>query len=123
MANNEPEHIQVQHILIAFSGSLPGQAVNRTQEEARNLAYDLLKQAQGGADFGALVKQYTDDSPPGIYGMSNLGVTPGQGEYPRNQMVAAFGDTGFPLEVGKIGIADFDPRTSPYGWHIVKRLK
>ncbi len=123
MANNEPEHIQVQHILIAFSGSLPGQAVNRTQEEARNLAYDLLKQAQEGADFDALVKQYTDDSPPGIYGMSNLGVTPGRGEYPRNQMVAAFGDTGFPLEVGKIGIADFDTRTSPYGWHIVKRLK
>jgi len=123
MANNEPDHIQVQHVLIAFSGSLPGQAVKRNKEEARALAYDLLKQAQDGADFDAMVKQYTDDSPPGIYGMSNLGVAPGPGEYPRNRMVAAFGDTGFPLEVGKIGIADFDPRTSPYGWHIVKRLK
>lgn len=122
-ANNEPDHIQVQHILIAFSGSLPGQAIKRSQEEARNLAYDLLKQAQEGADFDALVRKYTDDSPPGIYGMSNLGVAPARGEYPRNQMVAAFGNTGFPLEVGQIGIADFDPRTSPYGWHIVKRLK
>lgn len=122
-ANNEPDHIQVQHILIAFSGSLPGQPVKRSQEEARNLAYDLLKQAQEGADFDTLVRKYTDDSPPGIYGMSNLGVAPARGEYPRNQMVAAFGNTGFPLEVGQVGIADYDPRTSPYGWHIVKRLK
>jgi parvulin-like peptidyl-prolyl isomerase len=123
MANNEPEHIQVQHVLIAFSGSLPGQPVNRTQEEARNLAYDLLKQAKEGANFDELVKKYTDDSPPGIYGMSNLGVAPGRGEYPRNQMVGAFGNVGFPLGVGEIGIADYDPRTSPYGWHIIKRLK
>ncbi|MDB5080700.1 MAG: prsA [Chloroflexi bacterium] len=121
MANNEPEHIQVQHILIAFAGS--GTGAKRSKEEARTLAYDLLKQAQEGGDFDALVKQYTDDSPPGIYGMSNIGVAPARGEYPRNQMVAAFGNTGFPLEVGGIGIADYDQRTSPYGWHIVKRLK
>lgn len=123
MANNEPEHIQVQHILIGFSGSVPGQPIRRTQEEARTLAYDLLKQAQAGANFDELVRKHTDDSPPGIYGMSNLGVNPAQGEYPRNQMVAAFGDVGFPLQPGEYGIADYNPRTSPYGWHIVKRLK
>lgn len=123
MANNEPEHIQVQHVLIGFAGSVPGKRITRTQEEARALAYDLLAQAQAGADFDAIVRQHTDDSPPGIYGMSNLGVSPARGEYPRNQMVAAFGDTGFPLEVGGVGIADYDPRKSPYGWHVVKRLK
>jgi parvulin-like peptidyl-prolyl isomerase len=49
-------------------------------------------------------------------------VTPAAGEYPRNRMVAAFGDIGFGLGVGDVGIANFDPRTSPYGWHIIKRL-
>ena len=33
----------------------------RTQEEARTLAEDLVKQLRGGADFGALVEKYSDD--------------------------------------------------------------
>jgi parvulin-like peptidyl-prolyl isomerase len=38
-------------------------------------------------------------------------------------MVPAFGNVGFALKVGEIGIADYDPHTSPFGWHIIKRLK
>jgi parvulin-like peptidyl-prolyl isomerase len=38
-------------------------------------------------------------------------------------MVPAFGDAGFPLKVGEIGMASYDSTKSPYGWHIVKRLK
>jgi parvulin-like peptidyl-prolyl isomerase len=123
MANNEPDHVQVQHILIGFQGSVPGKRITRSKDEAKQLAYQLLEQAQAGADFDALVRQNTDDSPPGIYGMSNRGVAPARGEYARDGMVPAFGNAGFPLAVGAVGIADYDPRTSPYGWHIVKRLK
>lgn len=118
----EPEHIQVQHILVAFTGTAASKKP-RTQEEAKKLAYELLDKAKKGADFDALVKEYSEDMYPCIYGLSNNGVTPAQGEYPRNRMVAAFGDTGFPLKVGDVGIADYDPKKSPYGWHIVKRLK
>jgi hypothetical protein len=119
----EPEHIEVQHILIGFKGSLPGKDITRSKEEAKKLAYEILEKARAGEDFGGLVKKHTNDSFPGIYGMANIGVTPAQGEYPRGRMVGAFGDTGFPLDVGGIGIADFDPKKSPYGWHIVKRTK
>lgn len=119
----EPEHIKVQHILIGFTGSVPGKPVKRTTEEARALAQELLKRARAGEDFAALVKQYTDDAFPGIYGLSNRGVPPRQGEYPRTQMVPAFGDTGFPLQVGEVGLAEHDPQKSPYGWHIVKRIE
>jgi hypothetical protein len=38
-------------------------------------------------------------------------------------MVAAFGDVGFKLEVDSIGMSVFDAQKSPYGWHIIKRLK
>jgi parvulin-like peptidyl-prolyl isomerase len=119
----EPEHIKIQHILIGYSGSVPGKPIKRTLDEAKALAYDLLKRAKAGEDFAALVKANTDDAFPGIYGMANRGVAPRQGEYPRTQMVPAFGDAGFPLKVGEIGMADFDPQKSPYGWHIVKRLE
>jgi parvulin-like peptidyl-prolyl isomerase len=119
----EPQHVQVQHVLVGFSGSVPGKRITRTQDEAKTLAYDILKKAEGGADFDGLVREFTDDSPPGIYGMSNRGVQPAQGEYPRDGMVGAFGNVGFKLAVGQYGVADFDRTTSPFGYHVIKRLK
>lgn len=121
----EPERITVQHILIAFQGSVPDESISRTEEEARALAYELLDKIKEGADFDALVKEYTDDAYPGIYSMSNIGVEPDPGaeEYPRQRMVPAFGNVGFTLEVDEVGIADYDPDTSKYGWHLIKRIK
>ena len=72
-----------------------------------------------------LVKEHTDDQYPGIYRMSNIGITPDMAnkEYPREKMVKAFGDVSFSLKVGEVGMARYDPATSKYGWHIIKRLK
>ena len=116
----EPERIEIQHVLISFART--GTRARRSQAEAAELAATTLARANGGEDFDALVRELTDDSPPGIYRLSNIGVTSAAGEYPRNRMVAAFGNVGFGLGVGEIGMANFDPRTSPYGWHIIKRL-
>ena len=91
--------------------------------EAKKLAYEILDKAKKGENYDQLVKDNTDDQAPGIYSMSNNGVTPlSQAEYPRNQMVPAFGNVGFTLKVGEIGIADYDPQTSPFGYHIIKRV-
>ncbi|HSQ59006.1 MAG TPA: peptidylprolyl isomerase [Acidobacteriota bacterium] len=117
----EPQHVQVQHILIAFAGS--GTRATRSKDEAKKLAYEILERARKGEDFDALVRQHTDDSPPGIYGMSGIGVPPAPGEYARNGMVPAFGNVGFAISPGNIGMADWDAQASPYGWHIIKRLK
>ncbi|TDI14197.1 MAG: hypothetical protein E2P04_01165 [Acidobacteria bacterium] len=122
--SEEPDHIKVQHILIAFRGTLRGNKdVTRSMEEAKELAYQVLERAQQGEDFDALVKEYTNDQAPGIYAMANNGVTSAQGEYARGTMVGAFGNVGFVLEVGEIGIADFSTATSPFGWHIIKRIE
>ena len=59
----------------------------------------MFEKAKSGGDFDAMVKEHTDDSHP------------------------AFGDTGFPLEVGEYGLASYDLEKSKYGWHIVKRVK
>jgi hypothetical protein len=118
-----PQHVQVQHILIGFAGSVPGKAISRSKEEAKTLAYEVLERARKGEDFDELVRKYTDDSPPGIYGMSGTGVAPAAGEYSRDGMVAAFGNVGFSISPGNIGIADYDATASPFGWHIIKRLK
>lgn len=115
--------IEVQHLLVAHKDAgIPG--VTRSMEDAEKLAADLYAQIKDGADFDALVKEHTDDAHPGIYGMTMVG----QGDrnanvYPRKGMVAAFGDVGWRLDVGEVGVAPYDQRTSPYGWHIIKRTK
>jgi hypothetical protein len=120
----EPEHITVQHILISFRGR--GTKATRSMEEAKKLAEEIFARAKK-EDFNELVKNYTDDSPPGIYKMANRGVQAAGPpvEYNRegkNGMVPAFGDVGFSLEVGEIGMAPYDERKSPFGWHIIKRI-
>ena len=117
------EHIKVQHILISFAGKIPGKNVTRSQDEARALANQVFERAKKGEDFDELVRTYTDDRAPGIYSLSNSGVSPGEGEFSRDRMVPAFGNVGFSLAPGEIGMAEYDPRTSPYGWHIIKRLQ
>lgn len=123
-----PERLAVQHILIAFKGTIPGQdgaKVTRTKEEAQALAVKLFEQAKGGADFDALVKANTDDEYPGIYAMTNFDIPPNkeQKEYSRGGMVRAFGDVSFSLPVGGVGLAVYDPAFSKYGWHIIKRIR
>ena len=116
-------HIKLQHILIAFAGKVPGKNITRTEAEARQLAEEVLARAKAGEDFDALVRTYTDDAHPGIYGLSNSGVEPAAGEFSRDRMVPAFGEVGFSLAPGEIGLAVYDARKSPYGWHIIKRLE
>jgi len=120
----EPDHITVQHILIAFAGSIPEKTIMRTKEDAEKLANEIWDRAKKGDDFDALVKEYTDDVYPGVYKMSNFDAETDmdQGESPRAKMVKEFGDVSFKLSVNEVGMAEFSPERSKYGWHIIKRL-
>ena len=107
------ESITVQHVLIAFQGTrVPG--VTRSKDEAKALAEKLWAEAIGGADFKAMMKQHSNDGGPGEYPMTKQG---------RSGMVAGFGNVGFRLAVGEIGVAPFESKASPFGWHIIKRVK
>ena len=98
--------------------------VRRTEAEARTLAQDLLAKLKAGGDWSAAKRANSEDPPPGgPYGMSNRGVRAASGEVSRDAMVPAFGDVGFSLAVGELGLAPYDARTSPFGFHIIKRVK
>ena len=121
----EPDRVQVQHILISFKGADERVKAARSKEEAETLAKEILFKARQGEDFDAMMKEYSDDTGGGIYTMTNAGVQPdsSQGEFARHRMVKSFGDVSFALEVGEIGMAVYHPQNSKYGWHIIKRLK
>lgn len=118
----KPEHdatrVEVAHILIAFRGAARS-TQTRSQEEAEALTAELLSRALEGADFDALVAEYSNDPGPGPYMMQ----TDGSAGFPRSQMAKAFGDVGWRLGVGEIGVAGYHPRDSVFGWHIIKRLQ
>jgi parvulin-like peptidyl-prolyl isomerase len=117
-----PDRVTVQHILISFEGT--GTKATRTKEEALKLAQQVLDKVKRGEDFANLVRQYSDDDPVGIYTMFNEGVQRADPEeFPRNGMARGFGDVAFSLEVGHVGVAEHDEARSPYGWHIIKRIK
>lgn len=121
----KPDRVTVQHILIAFKGSIPKEDLNRNRDEAELLAKEIFERAKNGEDFDALVKEYTDDQHPSIYKMSNIGIPPDKSkeEYSRARMVKAFGDVSFKLGVNDIGLAEYHPEISKYGWHIIKRIE
>jgi hypothetical protein len=117
-------HIEVQHVLVGFKGTVPGKPITRTQAEAKALAHDILARAKKGESFDQLVQQYTDDQFPGVYRLADRGLEAVAGvEYPRDGMVKGFSDCAFSLKIGEVGIAEYSPTTSKYGWHIIKRLR
>lgn len=114
----KPEHkassVRVQHLLVAFKGAPRMSGIERSKEEAEVLTAELLVRIENEEDFDALVKEYTNDSHPGIYSMDTGS---------RKQMVGAFGNVAWRLEVGEVGVAPWDTTQSPFGWHIIKRLE
>lgn len=108
------EAITVQHILISFEGAPRMTGVTRSQRDAKAMAEKLYAQLLTGADFAQLMKTHSNDPGPGEYPMTKA---------TRGQMVKSFGDVGFRLKVGEIGVAPHDKQASPFGWHIIKRVK
>ena len=128
-ASGEPAVITVEHILIGVKGGRATSA-KREKDEAARFAFELLRRARDGEDFIKLRDEFTEDPGKGPYTMTNRGIPaerafPGQPprEYDRETMAKAFGDVGFSLEVGQIGVTDYEPATSPFGYHIIKRVK
>jgi parvulin-like peptidyl-prolyl isomerase len=91
-----------------YAGSARSTAT-RTKEEARSQIDSLKAEIDGGADFGALAQQHSD-CPSGKSG-GDLGM------FGRGQMVGAFEDTTYALEVGATsGVVETD-----FGFHIIQR--
>jgi hypothetical protein len=109
----QPKQIGAKHVLImhAQSKSKPD-SVTRSREDARRRAEEALTKVRIGAEFEAVVKEYTDE-PGGAERGGDLGV------FDRSTMVKTFADAAFELGVGQVsGIIE-----TVYGFHIIKRTE
>ncbi len=100
----EPQ-VRARHILIKASESAP----QTERDAARVRAEELLRRAQGGEDFAALARQYSEDE----------GSAPSGGDLgwnARGRMVAPFDEAQFDTEAGHV--TDHVVETQ-FGYHVI----
>jgi parvulin-like peptidyl-prolyl isomerase len=86
--------------------------MTRTKAEARVRADEALARARAGENFGALVKEYSDE--PGAAEREGA-----LGRFPAHAMVKPFSDAAFRLQVGEIS----DIVESQFGYHVILRTE
>ena len=102
------DQITASHILLMYAGSERSTA-SRSKEDAKTQIDDLSGLLAAGADFVELAGSHSD-CPSGMNGGS-------LGPFGRGQMVGAFEDTAFGLDVG----ATSDVVETPFGFHLIHR--
>ena len=102
------DQVNASHILLMYEGSARSTAT-RSKDEALAEIEALAKQLAEGGDFGQLAAE-NSDCPSGAKG-GDLG------SFGRGQMVGAFEDTAFGLEVG----ATSDVIETDFGYHLIQR--
>lgn len=100
--------VRASHILLMYTGSMRSSA-SRSKEEAQQLIADLSQQVANGADFADLARAHSDC--PSKASGGDLG------QFGRGQMVPAFEETAFALDVGATsGVVETD-----FGYHLIQR--
>lgn len=100
--------VRASHILLMYKGSARSTA-SRSKDEALALIQDLKTQIDAGASFADLAKAHSD-CPSGASG-GDLGM------FGRGQMVKAFEDTTYAMEIGAIS----DLVETEFGYHLITR--
>ncbi|GAB4243941.1 MAG: peptidylprolyl isomerase [Acidobacteriota bacterium] len=101
----QPEQVRLRHILLR----VPQDATPEQRRAVRARLLELRKQiVDGGADFGALAREHSED--PGSKAQG------GELVVGRGQTVEAFESAVFALGVGEVS----DVVETPYGLHLVK---
>ena len=106
-----PETVAAQHVLVAYKGAEKApKGVTRTKTEAKKRAEEVAEKAKSGADFSALVAEYSDD-PAAKERQGSVG------KFKRAAMAKPFSDAAFALAVDQSSGAV----ETPFGFHVIKR--
>lgn len=100
--------VRASHILLMYQGSARSSAT-RSKDDALSQINDIARQLGEGADFADLARKHSDC--PSSRAGGDLG------QFGRGQMVKAFEDTAFGMDVGQTsGVVETE-----FGYHLIQR--
>lgn len=107
----EDNFVSAKHILIPLVNLETGEALSeKDSADAEKLANEILEKIGKGEDFDTLMNTYSKDT--------GLAAYPDGYTFTNGEMVESFEKSAFSLKEGEVsGLV-----TSPYGYHIIKRL-
>ena len=105
---NIPDSVKASHILIAYQGTQLGAGLERTKEEAEQLADSIANVARNDKDkFAELASEYSADT-------SNKEQAGDLGYFVPGMMIPAFENYVFENSTGDIGVVE-----TPLGYHVI----
>lgn len=108
---NEPEKVGVRHVLVKYKGAKnAAETIARSREEACLRALEARDKVLGGADFDAIVSEYSDEA-------GAAGRRGSLGTLPRSELAPPFADAAFELTVGQMS----DVVETDFGFHLILR--
>jgi hypothetical protein len=112
-AAKEPDHVGLKQILVKYTGAKNAPAsITRSREDACLRAMEARDKLRGGADWDAVVKDYSDEA-----GAATRGGLVGRVE--RKELVPTVADAAFELDLSTLS----DVVESPFGFHLVFRTE
>jgi NIMA-interacting peptidyl-prolyl cis-trans isomerase 1 len=110
---NEPEKVGVRHVLVKYKGAKnAADTVTRTREEACLRALEARDKVLAGAEFDAIVTEYSDE--PGASERRGL-----IGQVERREVAPPFADAAFELSVQQMS----DVVETDRGFHLILRTE
>jgi parvulin-like peptidyl-prolyl isomerase len=107
----QPEKIGVRHVLVKYQGAKNAAAtITRSREDACLRALEARDKILGGADFDAIVTEYSDE--PGAADRRGS-----VGTIERKDVAPPFADAAFELTIGQMS----DVVETPFGFHLILR--
>ncbi|MCF8024022.1 MAG: SurA N-terminal domain-containing protein [Desulfobacteraceae bacterium] len=99
-----PETVEARHILL----KVPEDADEKTVQEVRKKAAEIMEKASSGADFAELARKFSEGPSAADGGYI--------GTLEKNDAVKPFSDQAFSMQPGEIS----PPVRTRFGWHIIK---
>lgn len=108
---NEPAKVGVRHVLVKYKGAKnAAEAITRSREDACLRAMEARDKMLAGADFDAIVKEYSDEAGAA----DRRGVL---GTLERGEMAPPFADAAMELSIGQMS----DVVETDFGFHLILR--